>query len=43
VRAFYGEQTYERRSRLKARDDPANRFRFNHNIPPAGIAEEPSA
>jgi hypothetical protein len=35
VRAAYTSADYTRLSALKARYDPTNRFRFNHNIAPA--------
>jgi FAD/FMN-containing dehydrogenase len=35
VRAAWGPEKYERLIAVKGRYDPANRFRFNHNIPPA--------
>lgn len=34
VRRCYGDAHYDRLRELKARYDPANTFRFNHNIPP---------
>ena len=34
VLAAFGSDRFERLRRLKTRYDPANRFRFNHNIPP---------
>jgi FAD/FMN-containing dehydrogenase len=36
VRAAFGEDRFERLQRVKARYDPDNVFRFNHNVPPAG-------
>ncbi len=35
VRAAYPGPTWDRLAAIKARYDPANTFRFNHNIPPA--------
>jgi FAD/FMN-containing dehydrogenase len=37
VRAAYGDSNFERLRQLKQRYDPTNMFRFNHNIPPAGV------
>jgi FAD/FMN-containing dehydrogenase len=37
VRAAYGDSNFERLRQLKQRYDPDNMFRFNHNIPPAGV------
>jgi FAD/FMN-containing dehydrogenase len=38
VRAAYPGKTWERLAAVKARYDPANLFRLNQNIPPAGEA-----
>ncbi|WP_406077928.1 FAD-binding oxidoreductase [Micromonospora sp. NBC_00858] len=35
VRVVYGADLYDRLARIKARWDPDNMFRMNHNIPPA--------
>ncbi|HYM84951.1 MAG TPA: FAD-binding oxidoreductase [Candidatus Dormibacteraeota bacterium] len=35
VAAGFGPEAFERLRRMKSRYDPANRFRFNANIPPA--------
>jgi len=37
VRASYPAQTYARLAAVKARYDPANRFRFNQNVRPARV------
>jgi len=37
VRAAYPGPTWERLTAVKARYDPANLFRLNQNIPPAGV------
>jgi FAD/FMN-containing dehydrogenase len=34
IRAAYGDEKYKRLSQLKAKYDPLNLFRQNHNIPP---------
>ena len=36
TRDAYPEETWERLAAIKARYDPTNLFRLNHNIPPAG-------
>ena len=36
LRAAYPGATWERLREVKARYDPTNLFRGNHNIPPAG-------
>lgn len=36
LRAAYPGQTWDRLAAVKARYDPANLFRHNHNLPPAG-------
>lgn len=41
VQAAFGAERYARLTRVKARLDPENRFRFNHNIVPnAGAATD---
>jgi len=35
TRAAYSEENYRRLVALKDKYDPANVFRFNHNIPPS--------
>lgn len=38
IRASFGDATYQRLAALKARLDPQNRFRLNHNIEPAALS-----
>jgi FAD binding domain-containing protein/berberine-like enzyme len=38
VRSAYDAEDYQRLTELKAKYDPENTFRLNHNIPPAGDA-----
>jgi hypothetical protein len=40
VRELYGRERYDRLARIKRRYDPANIFRINHNIEPAGPGEQ---
>jgi FAD/FMN-containing dehydrogenase len=40
TKAAYPPTTFERLRDLKSRYDPANVFRFNHNIPPVEKKEE---
>jgi hypothetical protein len=40
VRAAYPEPTWHRLSEIKARYDPENLFRLNHNIPPASKGDQ---
>jgi FAD/FMN-containing dehydrogenase len=37
VRAAFGQDRFERLRQIKARYDPDNQFRFNHNVPPAEL------
>jgi FAD/FMN-containing dehydrogenase len=37
IRDAYPEPTWNRLREIKGRYDPANRFRFNQNIPPATV------
>ena len=41
VRDAFGAERYRRLAAIKARWDPTNAFRFNHNIPPAEPPEGP--
>jgi FAD/FMN-containing dehydrogenase len=40
VRELYGRERYDRLARIKRKYDPANIFRVNHNIEPAGPGEQ---
>jgi FAD/FMN-containing dehydrogenase len=40
VRELYGAERYDRLARIKRQYDPANMFRVNHNIEPAGPGEQ---
>jgi FAD/FMN-containing dehydrogenase len=43
VRQAYPDATWDRLTAIKARYDPTNLFRLNHNIPPAATASEQAA
>ncbi|MBV8999554.1 MAG: FAD-binding oxidoreductase [Solirubrobacterales bacterium] len=43
VRAAYGPDTYRRLATVKQALDPANRFRFNQNIPPGRSSRTPAS
>ena len=40
VLELYGAERYDRLARIKREYDPANMFRVNHNIEPAGPGEQ---
>ena len=40
VRKAYPGRTWDRLAAIKARYDPTNLFRLNHNVPPRAIGDE---